>query len=187
MIPCVGDFDSLYTERLLSNGLRYLHLVTLAKDFTQRRDILGDDPPQSVAGFLCRPFEEYDFLLLEAGADDESTNAGADVWPDAMTSTEAQNGPELAWLWSHPVRSGVDLVMERHCRSLRARGYVSWDAARMKKTGLLEKDALDDLPEIAEEIFFRAPDVDVQERSWDERARLFDQGLQGYWQRDGST
>jgi hypothetical protein len=177
----VTEFDDLYTEWVLSRGLRSIYNVSRAETYLQRYQLLGCNIPNIANAFLHEAFENYDFLLLEP---DDSTNCNErSKQPNPPFYNDPDPGPEKIWKWSHPDEVRIGLSKEMEYRPERACGYVFWDEERLDKTGLLDEDWADIIIETEEEITSMAPTFEEEQQSWEARSVSFESGILGYWEK----
>ncbi|KAH8650971.1 hypothetical protein BGZ60DRAFT_388725 [Tricladium varicosporioides] len=177
----VDEFDDLYTERILSRGLRDICNISHAETYLQRYELLGCNMPNIANEFLHEAFVSYNSFLLTP---DGSTSAiKRSKQPSTPFYHDPNLGPRKIWKWSHPNESRIDLAKEREYMSERACGYVFWDEERLDRTGLLDKDWADTIIETEEKINSMAPSFKEEQQSWEARSALFKKGIRGYWEK----
>ena len=147
-------YDPQLDDRLLSTrwaecltlGLSHLHQIFNTSSFEERCQFWK--PFEERCQFLKprREWAEYRYLdALKAiifkqkrekpGNNQEELNVDP---PSAKPATDGDRGPEEAWQWAH-ITAGVGRFSDLH-RTVRKRGYVMWDLARLAAWGVLDQD-----------------------------------------------
>ena len=137
----LNDWDERYhywMENYLSLGLTYLRKIISTSAYDDRCHILK---PQHKEGPPYRPFSDalmaqgYENNLPEL---EDYTEEDERVHIPAQLAIDDNKGPQQAWRWAYAENTNAYWYNMSEQKSLRQRGYVMWDSARLAQWGLLD-------------------------------------------------
>lgn len=141
-------------EKLISLGLPHIRKILRTSGEKKRELFLHIEPPDKYPAFhlkfLTPALDLMTFGEVAQLVDSNPDNLEAvelkrlqlnyDPLLDRTSDVLEGFGTPDAWQWAHPEGRGA-LTVRDHCsRVLREWGYVFWDSARLRDSGILDKD-----------------------------------------------
>ena len=165
------------TEYYLALSLSNLHQLFNTSTFNERCQLLEPRemwPDYSLKGSLddvisIQILQAYGNNQMDLNVDHFSTES----------SMSSDKGPEEAWRWANIIEMQWSSCEPR--RTLRKRGYVMWDFARLAEWGLLDEDFTSIPHEDDGADLMLSRRIDELHDSCKARREIWDRGGRGWW------
>ena len=167
------NMNNTYVRRLITRGLEGILAITEAEDYESRLRELGSVPPDGNFFVLKDAWENY-------GRSRTLLDEYAIIFHDDPDNERQET-------WDHCLINWLGLVDDVAVRPLRAFCYISWDYSRLEVLGLFDPwiDTLNDWRAHPEKWndYLLAHKRPMRDLVWssNQRARLYRQGVRGYW------
>ena len=172
-----GLRSNSWTEHYLSLGLSYLHQLFDTSTFDERCQLLKPRRERSLYTLL-HGLGNVRLLQEQQVCKDDQMGLNVDRFsPDSTMGKE--RGPEEAWRWG-TIANGL-LRVSGPERTLRKRGYVMWDFARLAAWGLLDQDWHSIPCEEPVHIVQLSRRMADNLNSWKARSAIWERGGRGWW------
>ncbi|KAF6231404.1 hypothetical protein HO173_010364 [Letharia columbiana] len=177
----LDDQDELYDywkEHYLSLGLTYLRQLVTTPAFDDRCRLLKEHK----RGPACSLFDALEAQGYGNGLSmlENYTEEDEHVHITAQLAIDGDKGPEEAWRWAYAGNTNAAWYNISEQGSLRKRGYVMWDSARLAQWGLLTYE-WDELSRDS----FNSEDhrrrMDEMRGSFKARHEIWCRGGRGWW------
>ena len=175
------ELCDLWRNHYLTYGLSYLHQLVNTSGYEDARHLLG--PSGDNANYLHFDVFDPEILSNELSASKQYSKEDVQTCFPTRSAIDYDKGPEEAWRWASTFTSVLEhrFWFSLSQKTLRDRGYVLWDSARLVKWGLLDQvcitirfengivDAL--IHECSKQLSHSVP----------ARRRIRDRGGRGWW------
>ncbi len=167
-----------WKEHYLSLGLAYLRQVVDTSVYDDRSHLFKErrgDADYSLFEALMKQGHSNHLLELR-----NYTKEDEHFYISAQLAIDADQGPEEAWRWAYADNEESSWYNIDEQGSLRQRGYVMWDSARLRQWGLLNHE-WDELPLlIVSDEEQRRREHEMRE-SLEARHKIWRRGGRGWW------
>jgi len=181
-----ADFDyTEFIEGILAKGLCFIHKLSLATTYEDRRKLLGQERPTytypNLDSALSEPHCFLEDDVLGDGADLKTLGIGEPFYADP------DSGPVDVWRWAHLDNPPDLFVNIKELSPFRMWGYVFWDLIRIDNTNVMQNEL--DWPFDLGQSYLR--DIELEREQWelsrewsesvDRRTVIYQNGGEGWF------